>query len=138
MFSRNETYRRTEIIPIILAVQKLPTWNVNNTAMEWVWDMTPYYYGYIPPGVTYDVGVFKVLPNDSPATEPTFLIALTNVTEWYHRYSGKAWGEKNMLTCAAAWDSPDKLCSAARIGSVEAIMFDVELSENNRWSARYN
>ncbi len=144
VFPRNETYRLTEIIPIVLVVQNLPTGKVNNTAMTWGWEIVPYAFGVVPWDYPYDMGTFEVLPNDSPATDPTFLIAVTNVTQWYYNfyyngYKGKDWGEKNMLSWGVLWNrNYSRYCSAGEQGKREAVMFDVERSDNNEWSARYN
>ena len=132
VFPRNETYRRTEIIPIVLAVQNMPTRKVNNTTMTWGWESVPYSYGTTPWDYPYDVGVFEVLPNDSPATDPTFLIAVTNVTQWeYNARKAKAWGEKNMLSWGVLWYRDYRFCSAGEQGKRGAVMFDVELSDDN-------
>ena len=72
VFPRNETYRLTEIIPIVLAVQNLPTGKVNNTTMTWGWEIVPYAYGVVPWDYPYDMGTFEVLPNDSPAMDQPF------------------------------------------------------------------
>ena len=140
VFPRNETYKLTEIIPIVLAVQSLPPWKINNTTMTWGWEIVPYSNGVVTWDWPYDTGVFEILPNDSPATDPTFLIAVTNVTKWYDsRRRAKEWGEKNMLSWGVLWHIDySRFCSAGNLGLRKAVMFDVERSDNNEWSARYN
>jgi hypothetical protein len=112
---------------------------LNDAAVKWVWEITPYFSGEFASDLPYDRGVFEVLPTDSPAKDPTFLIAVTNVTRWYQTLNGaKAWGEKNMLVWAATWYNANGSCLADLPSNFEAVMFDVELSDNNEWSARYN
>ncbi|KAL2128190.1 hypothetical protein VTI74DRAFT_9538 [Chaetomium olivicolor] len=95
VFPRNETYRQTETLPIVLAVQNLTTWTVGNYNIYFQWDSMPFSGGTAPGGMLYDSGQFQIPWNRLAAT-PSFLIDAidaTNVTTWYKGRSG----EKYML-----------------------------------------
>jgi hypothetical protein len=140
VFPRNETYRHTEIIPIVLAVQNLAAWAAANSSTVWSFSIDPWSEGSVPGGISYDFGYFEMLPNDAPATDPTFLVAVTNVTKWYSDlHIAKRWGEKYMLQWAAGRRTPDSPChtNGFRLGSSEAVMFDVRMTDNEDYFPRY-
>ncbi len=96
VFPRNNTYKQTEIIPIVLAVQNLTTWTVGNSSVSWHWDIMSWSGGSSPGGIIYDSEDFQI-PNDASTANPTFLIAVTNFTQWYSGRNSKRTDEKYML-----------------------------------------
>ncbi len=125
VFPRNNTYKTTEIIPIVLAVQNLPTWARNYSITEWLWDIMPWSRGSVPGGITYDMGSFQIL-NDASNPNLTFLVSVTNYTQWYRNTAPKQPGDKYMLQWSAVWG----YCASIRWD--DAVMFDVMTEETAR------
>ena len=135
VFPRNSTYKQAEIIPIVLAVQNLTTWTIGNSSVAWHWDIMSWSEGSAPGGIIYDSGEFRI-PNDASTANPTFLIAITNFTQWYQGHASKKRGEKYMLQWHATWSEADNLCQyAGWVPSLEAVMFDVRTADEANDSA---
>ena len=135
VFPRNSTYKQTEIIPIVLAVQNLTTWTIGNSSVAWHWDIMSWPGGSAPGGIIYDSGEFQI-PNDASTANPTFLIATTNSTQWHQHYGAKKKDEKYMLQWHATWSEADNLCHyAGWVPSLEAVMFDVQTKDEAANSA---
>ncbi|KAK3897769.1 hypothetical protein C8A05DRAFT_38648 [Staphylotrichum tortipilum] len=117
-----ETYSSTELFPIVLSVQNLAAWQLPNSSNTT--------FGHR--GMTNDFGVFHILPNPSPGSAPTFLVALANHSTW-HDITGwnrpyKLWGDKYVLEINVAGSGTAGICDApegARLSSYRAVMFDM-------------
>lgn len=88
VFPRNETYKPTDVFPIVFAIQ-------NMTAMASIgqftllWSIMPFGEGHRPGGISYEnrqmeLSGSHILPpnNTAPSDGTTYLVDYTNVTEW--------------------------------------------------------
>ncbi len=109
-----QTFKANEIIPLVLAVQNLTDWTVGNLSIRWQW----FIYSIAPPDYQpidwLDGGWLETV--DATKTDPAFLVAVANSSEWYRNDTGvhvtpKAPGDIYMFQWTAFFDWDDSRCA---------------------------
>ncbi|KAH8647927.1 hypothetical protein BX600DRAFT_518330 [Xylariales sp. PMI_506] len=130
IFPRNETYRISDNLPIVLAIQNLTT-ALSLGPIVVSWDIMPFTRGVVPGGITFDTGVFPV--NISVAGDNEYLVVVdsTNVSSWIAQSTSD---EQYMLQWGIAWGEyqnrqspqPDYYICFPGDGGAFAVMFSIE------------
>ena len=108
-----QTFKANEIIPLVLAVQNLTDWEVDNLKIRWEWFILSLSASDYNQTTLLDHGRFETV--DATKTDPAFLVAVTNSSTWYQNdtyleHSPKSPGDTYMLQWAAYFDTPDFRC----------------------------
>ena len=128
IFPRNETYLSDDTFPIAVAIRNLTAVRLLGD-FEIIWGIMPYSHGYVPGGITYDLGNFTDSdPLEDNNSDTVILIDNTNATDWITR---KQVHESYMLQLYLHWPEHESRCGFDAGIFKEPLMFSVEVLR--RW-----
>ncbi|KAK4040089.1 hypothetical protein C8A01DRAFT_35869 [Parachaetomium inaequale] len=127
VFPRNETYRDTDVFPIVMAVQNISTIRETKGDYQIFWDIMPYSDGLIPGGILYDSGTLQILTNNT-ITGSTFLVAATNATKWLRENRSTGRFDRFMLQWYFEDSDREERCGGPRNGNAGrgGLMFNIQ------------